>query len=163
VGPVSPRRRSRSARRRPKPAKRAKAAKATAVPRAKAETLLLELARQLSARTADTSDLAPISEWMAATYAPDAPLARALREDLLRKRDDKTARLALAWAREQVRLAFLELLQRARAARCLRADGDVETLAWLWLAACEALAHEPPGAVPDRIHALTAFLSGGER
>jgi len=95
---------------------------------------------------------------LATTYAPDAPLATALRDDWLRGHGDKTARLALAWAREQVRLAVAEVLQHARAKRTLRPDGDVDTLAWLLLAACEALAHEPASAVSDRTQALVAFL-----
>jgi hypothetical protein len=56
-----------------------------------------------------------------------------------------------------------EVLQHARGAGLTRADADVEMLAWLWLAACEALAHEPATAVPDRVHALAAFLISGER
>ena len=127
--------------------------------RVTAETLLLDLARAL----ADTTELVPTIERTAAAYAPDAALADALREDLGRRRDDKTGRLALAWAREQVRLALVDVLRRARADRRLRAGDDVETLAWLWLAACEALAYEPPGAVQDRVHALRAFLTGEER
>jgi hypothetical protein len=141
---------------------KAKVATVVPVPRARAETLLLDFARELGAST-EVPDLAATIERVAAAYAEGMPLVRALHEDLLREDEDKTARLALAWAREQVRLAFLDLLQRARTAGRLRADVDVETLAWLWLAACEALAHEPPGAVPDRVHALAIFLRGGER
>ena len=133
--------------------------------RATAETLLLDLARDISARAgaldrkADVKvDLESIVTALGAAYAPDAALATALREDWLRARGDKTADLALAWAREQVRLALSEVLQHARAMRAMRVDGDVETLAWLWLAACEALAHEPPSAAADRAHALVAFL-----
>lgn len=90
-------------------------------------------------------------------YAPDAPLARALREDWIRDHDDKTATLAFAWAREQVRLALVDVLDRARVARA--ASSETDTIAWLWLAACEALAHEPASAVSDRAHALATFLS----
>jgi hypothetical protein len=154
-----------TARRRPRAARRgAPSTKRTAAPAVTAEALLLDLARTLTARTsqlARASDVQAIIDASAAPYAPDRPLAAALRQDWLRRRDDKTARLALGWAREQVRLALVEILQRARAARLMRADGDAETLAWLWLAACEALAHEPATAVPDRVHALTAFLTAG--
>lgn len=155
-------------RRRPRRAPRA-AASAPAVPapvRATAETLLLELARDggvRSARLAQPRDVAAVVETVASAYRPEAPLAAALREDWLRGRGDKAAQLALGWAREQVRLALLDVLQRGRAARLVRTDGDVETLAWLWLVACEALAHEPAGAVPDRVHSLAAFLTGAER
>jgi hypothetical protein len=129
--------------------------------RASAETLLLGLARDIASRAAaleHRADVDTIVVTLLSAYAPDAPLAIALREDWLRSRNDKTARLALAWAREQLRLALSEVLQRARATRSMRNAGDVETLAWLWLAACEALAHEPTSAVSDRAHALVAFL-----
>ena len=139
----------------------APAGKRAPAARASAETLLLGVARDISMRAAALERAADIEAIVAAllsAYAPDAPLAKALREDWLRGRDDKTARLALAWAREQVRLALFEVLQRGRASRALRVTGDAETLAWLWLAACEALAHEPTAAVSDRAHALVAFL-----
>jgi hypothetical protein len=129
--------------------------------RASAETLLLGLARDIASRAAALerrADVDTIVVTLLSAYAPDAPLAIALREDWLRSRNDKTARLALAWAREQLRMALSEVLQRARATRSMRTAGDVETLAWLWLAACEALAHEPTSAVGDRAHALVAFL-----
>jgi hypothetical protein len=128
---------------------------------ASAETLLLDLARDISRRAAALereADVDTIVAALSAAYAPDAPLANALREDWLRGRDDKTARLTLAWAREQVRLALSEVLHRARALHPLRTGVDVEILAWLWLAACEALAHEPASAASDRAHALATFL-----
>lgn len=125
---------------------------------------MLELARALARRgAAQAADLSALVHDVAAAYAPDAALASALSADLrveVTTPAAKTAQLARAWAREQVRLALLEILERARARRLLRADGDAETLAWLWLAACEALPHEPPDAVPDRVHALVRFLTG---
>jgi len=136
----------------------------SAAPRA--EALLLTLAREVTAGGAQLvagTDVQPIVQTMAAAYAPDAPLAAALREDWRRGRDDKTAELALGWAREQVRLALVDVLQRARPGRTAPAGGDAETIAWLWLAACEALAYEPATAVPDRIQALTAFLTAATR
>jgi hypothetical protein len=159
---------ARSSRRRPKTRRRAepsrrtiRIAKRAAVARSSAETLLLEVARDVSRRAAALERAADVDTIVAAlssAYAPDAPLANALREDWLRGRDDKTARLTLAWAREQVRLALSEVLQRTRALRPLRTGVDVEILAWLWLAACEALAHEPASAASDRAHALATFL-----
>ena len=131
-----------------------------------AEALLLALAREVSVRAREVVEAAnvfTIAGAVAAAYAPDAPLATALREDWLHGRGEKTAALALGWAREQLRLALADVLQRARDAGVLRADGDVETLSWLWLAASEALAFETPAAVPDRVHALTAFLTSAER
>ena len=77
-------------------------------------------------------------------------MPRAVRRAWLAGRGDKTATLALAWAREQVRMALEEILARSRPAVGLSAD----THAWVLLAACEALAHEPPAAVPDRLRAL---------
>jgi hypothetical protein len=127
-----------------------------------AETLLLDLARTLTApELAKADDLAAAVGMTVTAYAPDGALAAALRADWPRVTADKTAGLAFAWAREQVRVALAEILQRARDARRLRAGGAVDTLAWLWLAACEALAYEPPSAVPDRVHALVTFLTEG--
>jgi hypothetical protein len=127
-----------------------------------AETLLLALARTVSARAgqlAHAPDVGAMVELLAAAYAPDAPLAEALREAAA----DKTAQLARGWAREQVRLALMEIVASAGAARVVRTDTDADTLAWLWLAACESLTHETPTAVADRVHALTAFLTARER
>ncbi|MBI4246401.1 MAG: hypothetical protein HY614_04350 [Candidatus Rokubacteria bacterium] len=85
-----------------------------------------------------------------ATPTPAAPPGRSRR--------DKTHALALAWAREQVRLALGDILDRAAATGAARRDVARDTLAWLVLAAVEALAHEPGEAVPDRIRALREFL-----
>lgn len=152
---MAARRRARKLRRRRRPAP------AAAAPRVAAETLLLALARDLSARPAATTGVATIIEAVAAAYAPDAALARALRDEPSRPESDKASGLALAWAREQVRLAVVELLQQARAAQRLRPDGDVEILAWLCLAAGETLAHESAEAASDRLNALTTFLTVG--
>jgi hypothetical protein len=127
-----------------------------------AETLLLALARSVSARAGQivhTPDVTAVAETVGAAYAPDAALTIALRDSAT----DKTAQLALGWAREQMRLALREIVESARAARVMRTDTDADTLAWLWLAACESLAHETPTAVADRVHALTAFLTARER
>lgn len=74
---------------------------------------------------------------------------------------DATRVLALAWAREQVRLAVGELLDRVGPSARVRRDVPTDTLAWLVVAACEALAREPAEAVPDRLTALTAFIRPG--
>jgi hypothetical protein len=127
-----------------------------------AEPLLLALARELTARGPDVASAEQFHALVVsafAAYGPDTVLASALREDWLRGRGDKSASLALGWAREQVRLALVDALVRARGARLVRADTDVDTLGWLWLAACEALAHEVPGAVTDRVQAFAAFLA----
>lgn len=82
-----------------------------------------------------------------------APLA-----DGRTRRGDKSRALALAWAREQVRLAVADVLVAAVAAGQVRADVERDVLAWLVLAAADALAYEPPEAVPDRLKALREFL-----
>ena len=93
---------------------------------------------------------------LAEAYAPDAPLPRALAEAWLRSRGDKTATLALAFARENVRLALEEVLARAPRGAL---PGSPETRSWLVLAACEAMALEPREAAADRLRALLE-LSG---
>jgi hypothetical protein len=139
---------------------------ATAPEAPSAERLLLELARTLTTRAAavaTAADVHALIETAFGAYAAETPLAAALRRDWLRGRDDKTAQLALGWAREQVRLALMDALARGRDASVVQAAGDVDTLAWLWLAACEALAHDVPGAAPDRVSALAAFLTAPRR
>jgi hypothetical protein len=131
-----------------------------------AERLLLDVARVLTARAgtlASVADLHALIEAAFDAYGANTPLAAALRRDWLRGRDDKTARLALGWAREQVRLALVDGLARGRHAGLVHASGDLDTLAWLWLAACEALAHDVPGAAPDRVSALATFLTTAGR
>jgi hypothetical protein len=73
--------------------------------------------------------------------------------------------LALGWAREQARLALRDVLDRAAKAGAVRTDLDRDTLAWLLLAAGEALRHEPPDAVPDRLRALLELVrpAAGDR
>jgi hypothetical protein len=116
-----------------------------------AETRLLELAGELAALPASDSIPAALRT-LAAAYAPGAALPRATARAGLQSQGDKMAVLALAWARERVRLALEELLARSPARGAL--PGSAETRSWLILAACEALALEPPSAVPDRLRAL---------
>ena len=98
---------------------------------------------------------------LAAAYAPDAPLSRAVAHAFLATRGDKTGALALAWAREQVRLALQELVEATPPSARGGVATPAEMLAWLLLAAAEALALEPPSAVADRLKALTV-LTGRE-
>ncbi|OGK89644.1 MAG: hypothetical protein A2W08_13455 [Candidatus Rokubacteria bacterium RBG_16_73_20] len=72
----------------------------------------------------------------------------------LESRSDKTAALALGWAREQVRLALEELVARAPRGARGRVDAPPEAVAWLLLAACEAIGCEPPAAAADRTRTL---------
>src|SRR5919201_6965309 len=133
------RRRSRDEpRRRPRDDSRRRAAAPT-----EAERRLLDLAREVAALPAD-ANVAEVVRLLASAHAPDAPLPRAVGQAWLRSRDDKTTALALAWAREQVRLAVEERLLRAPARGAIAADPT--TRAWLLLAAAESIAHEPPAA-----------------
>jgi len=139
--------------------------RAAAPPRpSAAETALLALARTLTGST--TSDTAPrdavrsVLDTLATAFQAGAPLPRALAQARIAALGDKTRALALAWAREQLRLALGEVLGRAAAAGELRAGLGVEPVAWFVLAACEALADEPPQAAPDRIRVLESWLTG---
>jgi hypothetical protein len=117
-----------------------------------AEQRLLALARELSALDADA--LPQALDLLAVAYGPEAPLPSALQRAWLAGRGNKTAVLALAWAREQVRLALEEILDAGPVGARAPLGGSAETRAWLVLAACEALAHEPPSAVADRVRTL---------
>jgi hypothetical protein len=116
-----------------------------------AETRLLQLAGELAA-VAAAEPVPAALRVLATAYAPGAPLPRATARAWLQSHGDKIAVLALAWARERVRLTLEELLARTPARGTL--PGSPETRSWLLLAACEALALEPPSAVADRLRAL---------
>jgi hypothetical protein len=95
---------------------------------------------------------------IADAFAPGAELPREVFNAWIKTRSEKTASLALSWAREQVRLSLEETIARSPKGRpTLRLAPDA--LAWLLLAACEAIAHEPPSAVADRVRAVLE-LSG---
>jgi hypothetical protein len=117
-----------------------------------AERRLLALAREMEGLGADA--LSGALRTLAAAYAPDGELPAAVHRAWLATRSDKTATLALAWAREQLRLGLQGVIEAtppsARGVLALPA----ETLAWLLLAACESLAHEPPSAAADRLRLL---------
>jgi hypothetical protein len=117
-----------------------------------AESRLLALARDLSVLEGDA--LPRALDLLAEAYGPEAPLPSALQRAWLAGRGNKTAVLALAWAREQVRLALEEILGGASVGARALFGVSADTRAWIVLAACEALAHEPPSAVPDRVRAL---------
>jgi hypothetical protein len=116
-----------------------------------AETRLLALAGDLAALPPGGAVPAALRT-MADAYAPGAPLPRAMARAWLASHGDKNALLALAWARERVRLTLEELLARIPARGVL--PGSPETRSRLILAASEALALEPPSAVADRLRAL---------
>lgn len=121
-------------------------------PPTEAERRLLALALELSALEGDA--LPRALDLLADAYGPEAPLPSALHQAWLAGRGNKTAILALAWAREQVRLALEEILGAAPLGTRASLGVPAETRAWIVLAACEALAHEPASAVPDRVRAL---------
>ncbi|MBI1846393.1 MAG: hypothetical protein HY294_05175 [Candidatus Rokubacteria bacterium] len=131
-----------------------------------AERRLLDLARALAERARPMAD--PREAWLAtlgglaAAHAGDGPLPSEIREAERRARD-KTRRLALAWAREQVRLALAEVLERAAGAGAVRADVAPDVLAWLVLAGAEALSREAPEAAADHARALADFTLAGAR
>ena len=96
---------------------------------------------------------------LAAAYAPGSALPRAVARAWLATRGDKTQTLALAWARENVRLVVEDVLARSAYEGTLPGGADLR--AWLILAACEAIAQEPPAAGADRLRALLE-LTGQE-
>ncbi len=126
-----------------------------AVPKpTRAEALLLTLAQELAGVPLDGA-----LRKLAAAFAPSADLPREVFGAWIRSRKDKAASLALSWAREQLRLSLEETIARApREARRAVSLGP-DALAWLLLAACEAIAHEPPSAAADRVRTVVE-LSG---
>lgn len=148
--------RSRKPQRKRKPA----AARRPRPPRAprptSAETQLLRLAREITGLP-----LGAALEKLAAAWAPGAALPRDVAQAFFKSRGDKTAALALAWAREQMRLALEETVAAAPKPGRGRIQAAPDTLAWLLLAACESLAHEPPSAVADRVRVILDLSGHG--
>lgn len=136
-----------SSARRPPPAPRVRAAGPS-----EAERRLLTLAREMEGLGADA--LPRALRALAAAYAPEAELPAAVHRAWLAARDDKTATLALAWAREQLRLGLQGVIEATPPSARGVLGLPAETLAWLLLAACESLAHEPPSAAGDRLRLL---------
>jgi hypothetical protein len=130
-----------------------------------AETALLTLARTLTEATSSESSPRAATtralDVLARAFEADAPLPRALAHARNAALRDNVRALALAWSREQLRLSLGEILDRTGAAGELRVGFPAEPLAWLVLAACEALADEPREAAPDRVKLLADWLTGG--
>ena len=99
-------------------------------------------------------------DMLATAFEADAPLPGALAHARHAALADAARALALAWAREQLRLSLGEILARAAAAGDVRVTLPADSLAWLVLAGCEALAHEPREAAPDRVKLLAEWLTG---
>jgi hypothetical protein len=114
-----------------------------------AERRLLSLAREIA-----RLPLVTALEKLAAAWAPGGPLLHDVADAWSQSRANKTSALALGWAREQVRLSLQEIIEATPRDRRARTDAKPDTLAWILLAGCEALTHEPPSAVADRIRAL---------
>lgn len=126
-----------------------------------AERRLLEIARHLTDLGREPEALPRALRILADAHAPDGALPGVFFAAWAQSRDDKTAALALAWAREQVRLALQELVERGPRLPPRRAPSP-ETLAWLLLAGTEAICQEPPSAVADRLRALLELAGYGE-
>jgi hypothetical protein len=129
---------------------------------ADAERHLLVLAARVSAIAAEhdapeTSLRAAIDELLAA-YAADGPLAATLTDAWRGARADKRAALALAWAREQLRLAIEDVLAREAKADRIRPGLGLDALAWLVLVAAESIVYEPAGVAIDRAETLLAIV-----
>jgi hypothetical protein len=147
------------ARRRKKPKKRSPPAPARTT-LSDAERRLLALAQSIGAAGVDAAAaLSTALETLTAQYSAEAALPQAMSGAWLGSRKDKTAALALAWAREQVRVALRDVLERAGKRGALAVDAD--TRAWLLLAACESLAYEPASAVADRVRVLFEITGAG--
>ncbi|HEX3177491.1 MAG TPA: hypothetical protein VHZ49_12495 [Methylomirabilota bacterium] len=121
-----------------------------------AERGLLALARELEGWGADALPRAVRA--LAIAYAPDAQLPRAVHRAWLGTREDKTAALALAWAREQLRLALQAVIEATPPSARGELRVPADTLAWLLLAGSESLAHEPASAAPDRLRLLLQLI-----
>jgi hypothetical protein len=130
-----------------------------------AETALLSLARDVHRiHVADDEPAGHLRAALArlASAYTDGTLPRAMFHAWLHRGGDERATLALGWAREQVRLALEELLQDEVGRGRARRDIAAATLAWLLLAGCEALAHEPSGSIEERVDMLATLVSSGD-
>jgi hypothetical protein len=126
-----------------------------------AERGLLALAQRVSAIATEhdpvATSLRTAVEMLLTACIGTGPLGIALLDGWRAGRTDERAALALAWAREQLRLAIAELLARELAAERLRPDAPLDALAWTFLIAAEASVHELPGSATDRVDALLAL------
>lgn len=155
--------RSRPAKARRPPRKRPAPPAKPARPSA-AETALLALARALTsmadAEPSPRDAVLSTLEVLGNAFAAGAPLPRTLGEARQAAREDAARALALAWAREQLRMSLGEILDRAAIAGDVHPSLPAPSLAWLVLAACEALADEPHEAAADRLKLLVDWLTG---
>ncbi|MBI2216557.1 MAG: hypothetical protein HYU51_04590 [Candidatus Rokubacteria bacterium] len=115
------------------------------------ERALLAMAREVATLATRGGSLREALAHIARTSS-ERELRRARLDALLD--EDETRALSLAWAREQLRLALEELIAVLGKTGAVRTDIPAPTLAWVLLAACEAIALEPPGDTDDRVDAL---------
>ena len=127
---------------------------------------LLALARRIAElhATDGVARLEAALERLAAGYGEDGTATTALFETWITshraEHREKTRELAVAWAREHIRLALQEILEQEVTAGRVRKDIDAQDLAWILLAGAEALAHEAPGDAPERIRLLLSLARG---
>jgi hypothetical protein len=107
----------------------------------------------VTSAAADAHPAAAALALLEQAFAPGASLPRRLAQAWLRTHGDKTAALALGWAREQVRRALVEALLGEGERGAL-----AEHAAWLLLATAEAEAREPGGSVGDRLRMVCGLL-----
>lgn len=123
-----------------------------------AEAALLALASEVTAFPVDLAPrplVAATLERVAAAFTPSSRLAAP-------PAAGDAERLALAWAREQARLALAHVIERVAKSGALRVQAPVETLAWLLLAAGVELAHEAGDVVGERVAALVDLIVADE-
>jgi hypothetical protein len=123
-----------------------------------AERVTLDLARRI-ATIATEPPPAPTSLRAALTQMTTAYASQAtvFFDAWKRARTDKRAALALGWAREQLRLAVVELLGRDARTGRLRTQVSHDSLAWIIVALGESAVADTTDAV-ERIDALTIVL-----
>ena len=123
-----------------------------------AERVTLELARGIATIAAEppppSTTLRAALTQMTTAYASQAAV---FFDAWKRARTDKRAALALGWAREQLRLAVVELLGRDAKAGRLRTEASHDALAWIIVALGESAVADTTDAV-ERIDALTVVL-----
>ncbi len=144
-------RKARRPRTRPRPAPTPRSSpprRRRAVPSA-FEQQILALAREIEL-IAGTDDDPRVQRDRALARFAEAFESSAALADLLvaawhRARVDESLALSLAWGREQLRASLQEILDAGAAAGVMRKEPAPAELAWVLLAACEALLREAPG------------------
>src|SRR5688500_6118539 len=130
--------RARKSDKRTKSAAKAKPAGARRV-RPDVERTMLELAQRVATIAAEPHPApTPLRAALAHMLSTHAAHGAALLDAWRRARADKRAALAQGWAREQLRLAVVELLGREAKAGRLRTELPHDALAWVVVVASES-------------------------